>query len=439
MGCDLTTDKVTQLVAEAKDGFAAWVKLADAENVAKCKRIWDEYDADKSGTMDLEEINAVIAKLNEMGFKPQPMSASDMADGELDFDEFSAWFLKQEGLPDDFSAPKAGAGPPGGKKKGPGKVKRLLTPLAKNVRKVKSGPQELLKKSGRLKKGGTQEREAKSIDAEAQAREMMQDRSELIFAEYVFMMRAGTLKQYLPGDWQSRAEDMRKLREAFDCADVDGNNELEMEELEMVVVSMNPKADVSTEDIEKVWAVLNPDGKDWIPFSEYVAGMIKVKRDPELSGIIPMDVPNRFQLLSLLIDSPINEDQERLLFKKMNGLEKMAVKALQKGEQKPVTPHGRLQTAGCALTPMPCCVPDGEGRDPEGPRPGVRGAAAPPHGRAAEVDQQQPPLGGLPGVHDRPRHRRHRRGLGELPHNCLRHGRRQLRPLLVVPGVLGEH
>ena len=89
MGCDLTTDKVTQLVAEAKDGFAAWVKLADAENVAKCKRIWDEYDADKSGTMDLEEINAVIAKLNEMGFKPQPMSASDMADGELDFDEFS--------------------------------------------------------------------------------------------------------------------------------------------------------------------------------------------------------------------------------------------------------------------------------------------------------------------------------------------------------------
>ena len=34
--------------------------------------------------------------------------------------------------------------------------------------------------------------------------------------------------------------------------------------------------------------MLNPDGKDWIPFSEFVAGMIIVKRDPELCDIIPV-------------------------------------------------------------------------------------------------------------------------------------------------------
>ena len=128
---------------------------------------------------------------------------------------------------------------------------------------------------------------------------------------------------------------MRKLREAFDCADVDGNNELEMEELEMVAVSMNPKANVSTQDIKRVWAVLNPEGKPWLPFSEYCKGMVLVKRDPELSAIIPMDVPNRFQLLSLLIDSPINADQEQLIFNKMSWLEKKGVRMLEKMRQEP--------------------------------------------------------------------------------------------------------
>ena len=37
----------------------------------------------------------------------------------------------------------------------------------------------------------------------------------------------------------------------------------------------------------------------------------QVKHDPELSRVIPLDVPNRFMLLSLLIDTPINEDQVR--------------------------------------------------------------------------------------------------------------------------------
>merc|ERR1719272_1359132 len=123
---------------------------------------------------------------------------------------------------------------------------------------------------------------------------------------------------------------MRKLREAFDCADVDGNNQLELEELEMVVMSMNPKANISEADIDRVWHVLNPENLDWIPFETYVQGMIKVKNDTELSQIVPMDVPNRFQLLSLLIDSPINEEEEALIFNKLTGLEKAGIKMLEK-------------------------------------------------------------------------------------------------------------
>jgi hypothetical protein len=141
--------------------------------------------------------------------------------------------------------------------------------------------------------------ESENYDAEAAALAMLKEKEELIFAEYVFMMRSGALKEYLPGDWQERAEDMRKLREAFDSADVDGDNQLEFEELEMCIMSMNPKADIQPSDIEKVWAVLNPGGKEWIPYGEFVAGMVTVKRDPELRRVIPLDAPNRFMLLSL--------------------------------------------------------------------------------------------------------------------------------------------
>ena len=63
--------------------------MADEENIRKCKVVWDKYDEDKSGTMDLEEINNVIKALQDMGFNPSPMSEADLADGELDFDEFS--------------------------------------------------------------------------------------------------------------------------------------------------------------------------------------------------------------------------------------------------------------------------------------------------------------------------------------------------------------
>ena len=72
MGCTITLDEVKEVIGEAKDGFAAWKKMADEENIAKCRQIWDTYDADNSGTMDLQEVNAVIEKLRSMGFSPEP-------------------------------------------------------------------------------------------------------------------------------------------------------------------------------------------------------------------------------------------------------------------------------------------------------------------------------------------------------------------------------
>jgi hypothetical protein len=52
-----------------------------------------------------------------------------------------------------------------------------------------------------------------------------------------------------------------------------------------------------------VWRVLNPEGKDAIVFADFVRGMLRIAEDPELKHVMPLDRPNRFQLLSLVIDA----------------------------------------------------------------------------------------------------------------------------------------
>ena len=67
------------------------------------------------------------------------MSAADMADGELDFEEFSAWFLKQEGLPDGFEPPEDSqlnffGGPK--QNKGQSRLKKVMSPFSRVTKKV---------------------------------------------------------------------------------------------------------------------------------------------------------------------------------------------------------------------------------------------------------------------------------------------------------------
>ena len=140
MGCEISPAQVERVIKEAEQGFAAWMKAADEENVKKCTAVWDEFDADKSGTMDRTEINLMLGKLREMGFSPTPISEADMNDGELSFDEFVAWFLAQEGLPAEFSAPNANATAGGlGKAKKKGKLRLKISAALRTSKRVAMG------------------------------------------------------------------------------------------------------------------------------------------------------------------------------------------------------------------------------------------------------------------------------------------------------------
>ena len=96
--------------------------------------------------------------------------------------------------------------------------------------------------------------------------------------------------------------------------------------------------------------MLNPERKVAIQFGDFVRGMLSVAEDSELRKIMSLDRPNRFQLLSLVIDSvrsrfvflhrrrqpdvsmltaqPTNDELESVLFNRMSGAEKLGVRAL---------------------------------------------------------------------------------------------------------------
>lgn len=324
MGCDdLDTDVARHLILDAKKSFAGWLRMADEKNMANCERIWSDYDADKSGSMDLGEINSVISALRNLGSDVGALDAGAFAqlasDGEsLTRDEFTAWYLKQEGLPNDFHERHSQQNgltqlklkaPPGTIERRavsriPGKSKDMFA-------KVVDGPVQLVILSAKVAKQGGEmaagvagavlEKVASDTEGEdgSGSLQRMQTfldahHTDLTFAELVFMMRSGVLKPILPGDWQDGAELMRKLRLYFDSVDVNADNQLTRDEMELVIQSITPKVEIAASDLTAVWATLNPLGQEWISFETFAEGMVKVQRDAVLSEKVPMHVPNRY-------------------------------------------------------------------------------------------------------------------------------------------------
>ena len=286
--------------------------------------------------MDLHEVNCVITRLKELGSKPEPMTEHEMGrftNSAMSFDEFSAWFLKHEGLPHELTST---VGEPvevlGARHR---KRKRALDLAAKPFRAslhvVGYVGYHVTKTASKVVRHSDD-----AVGGEAWLRANMADRTVLVFPEWAFMMRAGLLRHVLEDglQWHERVKVVQRLRVAFDYNDVDGNNQLELDELETVAIRMNPKARLAPADIAAVWAMLNPEGLPSINFSSFVKGMLKLQEHPELSQVVPLDIPHRFTLLSLVIDSPINDDQEKLIFDQMNPLERIGVGVLRRCKPK---------------------------------------------------------------------------------------------------------
>jgi hypothetical protein len=59
MGCDMSPEQCRALMKESKADFAIWLKSSDESHTEHCRKVWDEYDTNNDGSMDLDEINVV--------------------------------------------------------------------------------------------------------------------------------------------------------------------------------------------------------------------------------------------------------------------------------------------------------------------------------------------------------------------------------------------
>ena len=97
-----------------------------------------------------------------------------------------------------------------------------------------------------LKTRLTKRKAKKAQKKQALDREALNRPGELCFPEFVFMLNNEMLALYLSGaNWRQSIDALIKLRELFDSSDVDGDNNLEFEELEFVVLSTNPDASIA--------------------------------------------------------------------------------------------------------------------------------------------------------------------------------------------------
>lgn len=166
---------------------------------------------------------------------------------------------------------------------------------------------------------------------------------ELHFAEFVHMLQSGQLDELFPDhDWKKSCHEIHGLRRAFDTADVDGDNQLEQGEFELVVDTLHMGHDLEPTDIDYCWEVLvsatreeDADHPNHLNFIEFIVGVQHLKDDERMAGRLDLTKENPWNMLSLLIDTPVSELEEERLTSKLNFLERIGL-AMVKGAQYPM-------------------------------------------------------------------------------------------------------
>ena len=158
----------------------------------------------------------------------------------------------------------------------------------------------------------------------------MANEDTMVFAEFVNLMGGERIQEHIPGDWHMSAAAMRAYRNAYDTADVDGDNDVEFEELEMVWTALDPTSTLDHENMEYLWGVINPDKMEGLTFTAFLHGMRRMQDDEKCAGWVDITKPTQWELLSLLIDTPISEKEEKKIMDSLTPVERWGIKLLQK-------------------------------------------------------------------------------------------------------------
>ena len=176
---------------------------------------------------------------------------------------------------------------------------------------------------------------------------------ELHFAEFVHMLQSGHLDDLFPDrDWKESCKEIHDLRRAFDSADVDGDNKLEQGEFELVMDTLHLGHDLTPDDVEYAWSVLrgatkSNDKHPHLTFIQFVVGVQHIKADERLAGRLDMTKESPWNMLSLLIDTPVSELEEERLTQNLNFLERVGLNMVKNYQVKMHRKHIREVLEQC--------------------------------------------------------------------------------------------
>lgn len=145
------------------------------------------------------------------------------------------------------------------------------------------------------------------------------------FSQFFLLMTNDVMIPHLPnGEWVTAAHHFRILYYAFTLSDSDDNGELEFEELNACINSLH-SGNLTTADIKSIWKTLNPTGKGYIDFLEFISGMEDVIEDPVMGEKFNLFGHNF--LLSMIVDTPVSEAEEREIKAQFGLLERLGMSA----------------------------------------------------------------------------------------------------------------
>jgi adenylate kinase family enzyme/Ca2+-binding EF-hand superfamily protein len=158
--------------------------------------------------------------------------------------------------------------------------------------------------------------------------ELMEDHSQLIYAEYVMMLTGKLFQKYVHGDWHKAAWKMRIIKNGYDTADFDGSGQVSEDDLEMVMAALDPQHGLTHQDIDYLWGVLNPGGLSSLNFHEYLHGLSFAQADSKCKDWCDFAKPNKWELLSLIIDTPHSKEEEKDLLADLSPIERVGINLL---------------------------------------------------------------------------------------------------------------
>jgi hypothetical protein len=117
---------------------------------------------------------------------------------------------------------------------------------------------------------------------------------------------------------------IRTLRQCFDLADFDDDDELDRDELDTLVVALNPR-EITKANRDLLWEILKPQGKEHLSWLDFLEGVARVRRDEKARLMLNLTHPNQFALVSLLVDIKIGKEEQEVMESGLSFFDKRGV------------------------------------------------------------------------------------------------------------------